>query len=787
MLKLINIHKNYESVDLKVEALKNVNIEFRKSEFVSILGPSGCGKTTLLNLIGGLDRYTFGDLMISGRSTKEYKDKDWDSYRNHSIGFVFQNYNLIPHLNVIENVELALTLSGISKEERKKRATHTLQTVGLGDQLNKKPNQLSGGQMQRVAIARALINDPEILLADEPTGALDSQTSVQVLELLKQIAKDRLIIMVTHNAHLAKDYSNRIIELLDGEVVSDSNPYKNDNLIKKEGEVLTRKEKTSMSFLTALSLSFKNLITKKARTFLTAFAGSIGIIGVAVVLALSNGFQQYIDKMQADTLSNFPIEIQKTTFNTEAIMSMNRKIDLPEYISEKKVIINKVSENQQAMMIENNLTNTYIEEAIETIPQDWYYSISYGRDIKMNIFKEKEIGGTSQIKEISANSGFNKVWKETIDNNEFIQTQYDVLQGHLPQNKNEIIIILDKYNRIDDITLMVLDLYSPLDEIESFSFEDLIGLEFKIIKNDDYFSSNGTNFGIKTIDQTIYDESQTITISGIIRPNKDTQIGAITSSIGYSPELTDYILEVEETSQIVTWLKQPENIGFNPFSGTEYEDSFNSSGRIKTKMEKYEDVLVRLGGSSKISGIKIYPIDFNAKDRIKKHLNDYNETLINEEDKVYYTDIMDVVFSSMNIAINSISYILIAFTSVSLVVSSIMIGIITYVSVIERTREIGVLRSIGARKKDVSRVFNAETIIIGFTAGVIGIVITLILTIPINGIISKLVEGIGNVAKLKVAHMFYLLIISTMLTLVAGLIPSKIASKKDPVEALRSE
>jgi putative ABC transport system permease protein len=791
MLKLINIEKNYYMGSTTVQALKKVNLEFRKSEFVAILGPSGCGKTTLLNLIGGLDRYTDGDIVINNKSTKEYKDADWDAYRNHSIGFVFQNYNLIPHLKVLGNVELALTLSGISIEERKKRAIDTLNKVGLHDQIYKLPNQLSGGQMQRVAIARALVNDPDILLADEPTGALDSETSIQIMEILKEVAKDRLVIMVTHNPDLANQYATRIIRLLDGAVISDSNPYQAE-VAKKDQTKGERLKHTSMSFLTALALSFQNLLTKKARTILTAFAGSIGIIGIALVLALSNGFQSYVDKMQADTLSSYPLIISRESVDFASAAELNMDTSLQEYPEGDTIFINKLMEKLNGIIIRNNITEDYIENVIEKIDPALINGITYSRGVRLNIFKQMSINNLIYYRQISAQNDMSSVmnfsgadiWQEIIDNQSFIESQYDVIAGRLPQNKDEIIIQVDKYNQITDITLLSLGVLTPMSSVDTLTFDDLLSLEYKLILNDDLYSYDSVNDRFvsqvdrnDTITADVYNKGLTLKVVGIVRVNELTNTGSITGAIGYTKELTDYILEEAGKSEIVLWQKA--NPTKDPLTGQAYPADQNVE-------EQYYNTMSRLGGITTPKAINIYPVDFKAKTEIKKYLDNYNQTQEDEVNRIYYTDVMDLLVKSINTTINAISYVLIAFTSISLVVSSIMIGIITYISVLERTKEIGILRSIGARKKDISRVFNAETLIIGFVAGIIGIGVTLLLSIPINIIIDNLVN-ISNIAALKTYHAIFLVLISMALTLIAGLIPSRIAAKKDPVIALRTE
>jgi putative ABC transport system permease protein len=780
MLKLKNIVKHYITSGAKVEALRGINLEFRKNEFVSILGPSGCGKTTMLNIIGGLDRYTSGDLFINGRSTKDFNDQDWDSYRNHSIGFVFQNYNLIPHLNILGNVELALTLSGISIGERRKRAVEALTSVGLADQIHKKPNQLSGGQMQRVAIARALVNNPDILLADEPTGALDTKTSEQIMELLKGIAKDRLVIMVTHNSAIADKYSTRIIKLLDGQVIEDSNPYTSEEQAVAPKTKKSQKgfKKTSMSFFTALSLSLRNLATKKTRTFLTSFAGSIGIIGIAIVLALSNGFQTYIDHMQADTLTAYPIQISQSAIDFTALQNTNVQPDLKQFTSEQKVFVNKVFGNMQNLYIKNTITDKYITEAIETIDPSLYNAISYGVNVNLNIYQETKVNDVTTYASLSSTSS----WQEMMNNDSFINSQYDVIKGKMPSDENEIALVVDSYNRITDIQLKNLGLYDLSSDVTSIDFDDLIGYKYKLILNDDLYTFNGTRFVKNSVDASIYSKGVTLEIVGILRNKENITFGALTSSVVYTPELTSFVLDNAQKSEIVLWQTKEENRKIDAETG----EMFKLNTTNPTYEAAYESKLRALGGITTPSQINIYPKDFKSKELIKKHLDDYNALQENDADKVYYSDVVEVLIGTINTVIDVISYILIAFTAISLVVSSIMIGIITYISVLERTKEIGILRSIGARKKDISRVFNAETIIIGFISGLIGVVFTLILTIPINIILVRLVD-INGLANLKPIHGLMLVIISMTLTLIAGLIPSRIAAKKDPVIALRSE
>lgn len=785
MLELKNVVKNYYVGDMVIEAVRGVSVKFRKNEFVAVLGPSGCGKTTLLNIIGGLDRYTSGDLIINGRSTTKYKDYDWDSYRNHSVGFVFQNYNLIPHQSVLKNVELALTLSGVSKAKRRKMATEALEKVGLGDQLHKKPNQLSGGQQQRVAIARALVNDPDILLADEPTGALDTKTSVPIMEILKEISKDRLIIMVTHNSQLAEKYASRLIRLLDGKIVSDDNPYEGTAEVLEEAKPKKakkkEKQKTAMSFLTALALSLNNLVTKKTRTLLTAFAGSIGIIGIALVLALSNGFQGYINKMQADTLASYPIVITETSVDFTAFQNRPSRTELKKYPDGDVVYVNKIMERLNNFIIFNEITEEYIDEVIKTIDPSLYNGISYLNSVRLNVYKEKtspDITFYQPVRTTSDNMMSGSIWQELIDNTDFVGSQYDVLAGRFPESHDELVIVVDQYNQITDMVLMALGMLDKTAPVDQYKFDEILGTKFHLIYNDALYSFRGTHFVTNNITKAIAEDDEKsleLEVVGIVRLNSETEIGSITGTVGYLSSLTDHVLEKSLNSEIVNWQIENENI--DVFTGNPFTEN--------PEEERYEN-LKKLGGVATPTTINIYPVDINAKEKIKEHLDAYNAAQTEEADKVIYTDLIEVVISSISTIINIISYVLIAFTAISLFVSSIMIGIITYISVLERTKEIGILRSIGARKKDISRVFNAETIIIGFTAGIMGIGITLLFTIPINIILHRLVE-ISNIAKLNPLHGVMMVVISMALTLIAGFIPARIAAKRDPVIALRTE
>ena len=878
MLKLNQITKTYTVGDLHVEALKGITVEFRKSEFVSVLGPSGCGKTTLLNIIGGLDQYTSGDLVINEISTKEYRDSDWDAYRNHRIGFVFQNYNLISHQNVQSNVELALTLSGVSKSERKKRALEALEKVGLSDQAHKKPNQMSGGQMQRVAIARALVNNPDILLADEPTGALDSETSVQIMEILKEISKEKLVIMVTHNPELAARYSTRIIRLLDGMITDDTDPYTAARVepLPKEKRRKTKekgkKQKTSMSFFTALSLSLNNLMTKKARTFMTSFAGSIGIIGIALILALSSGVNAYVKRVEADTLSSYPLTIEASTMDMTGIMSaiLSTQKDKVEHGDDKiysNDLMTDILETMSGQVIINNLEafKAHLEDP-ESGFSELVSDVQYNYSTPLNIYKADTsegvlqvnpsqvltmlgLSGMSDMTEMSGSSSsmstFN-VWTELMDNEELLESQYDVLYGSMPQAYDEAVIIVDKNNEISDYTLYALGIKSPAEleqmmkdimagnpvevgKAEEYTYEYLCSLSYKLLLSTDYYSydeesdrwidrSSDTEY-LKSV---IEDDSRGIEVKivGILRQAEDTASStAVRGSVAYRSDLMEALIEKVNDSEIVkdqnarpdtdvfTGKKFTETTGEEGGAGfdvsmltpeeQEYFMSLTDEEKAEfasaymaqnaTSSATLEGNLEKMGVADldKPSAINIYPVDFESKEEIVAKIEEYNDSRA-EADKIQYTDYISIMMSSVTTIINAISYILIAFVAISLIVSSIMIGIITYISVLERTKEIGILRSIGASKRDISRVFNAETLIVGFAAGIIGIGITLLLTIPVNVIIHAY-TGISGMAALPWLGAIILVAISMFLTFVAGLIPSRFAAKKDPVEALRSE
>ena len=867
MLKLKNIKKTYVSGDEKVEALKGINIEFRKSEFVSILGQSGCGKTTLLNIIGGLDRYTSGDLIINGKSTKDFKDRDWDAYRNYSVGFVFQSYNLIGHQTVLSNVELALTISGVSRKERKQRAIKALEEVGLKEQIHKRPNQLSGGQMQRVAIARALVNNPDIILADEPTGALDTKTSVQVMEILKKISKDKLIIMVTHNPELAEKYSSRIIKILDGKITDDSDPIEHQKEEKKKD---TKKRRTSMKFLTALRLSLNNLMTKKGRTILTSFAGSIGIIGIALILAISTGVQNYINKVEEDTLSSYPITIEESTVDMSSLMqSMSgENTDNTENKEEGKAysadIMNDMITTLSNKKQSNNLKELkkYLDDGDNEITKN-SNSIKYGYDLNINLYRANTYNeivrvnpstvinafGMGDMIEAQNNSAMSSVFGssmmtntdicfEMLDNQQLLESQYDLVKGNWPKQYNEVVLVLKEDGRIDDYTLYSLGLKDQsklkdkwkavengekLDENQestSYSYDDLLNLQFKLLLNSDYYQKQNGLWVNKEDDDNYLKEkinnAETVKVVGIIKQNEQSAVStSVTSGIGYTKQLKEYVVEKSNDAQIVK--EQKENKDVNVFSGLKFptdEDTSStenltteqrmamsklSSEEIAKMMEaysankdaSYEKNLQKLGAVDidTPTSISIYPKDFESKDKISSAIEEYNQKQRDdgkEENTISYTDIVGTMMKSVSQIINTISYVLIAFVAISLIVSSIMIGIITYISVLERTKEIGILRAIGASKKDISRVFNAETLIIGLISGLIGIGITVLLTLPINSMIYA-ITGVKVVTAVPFKAGVVLVLISMFLTIIAGLIPAKIASKKDPVIALRTE
>lgn len=848
MLELKKITKIYDTANFKQRALNDFSIKFRKNEFVSILGPSGSGKTTLLNIIGGLDKYTSGDLLINGISTKKYSDRDWDTYRNHQIGFVFQSYNLIPHQSVLANVELALTLSGVSKLERRKRAEEALNKVGLKDHIYKKPNQLSGGQMQRVAIARALVNNPDILLADEPTGALDSKTSTQIMNLLREVANDRLVIMVTHNKELAETYSTRIIELKDGKITGDSNPFNG----KENDDKNLKNKKTSMSFKTALSLSLNNLMTKKGRTILTVIAGSIGIIGIALILSLSNGIQKYINRVEEETLSSYPLTIQKETVDISSLIeSMTSSIDDETYDDDKIHSINIMGDMFSTLTNEvekNDLKKLkeYFEGSGKKI-NNYVSDIQYSYNVTMNLYKDDndeiiQVNPTTIFNSLGLNtSGLSSIYSgymsnydvfyELMNNDILNKQQYDLVDGKWPENYNEVVLQVDKYNRISDYTLYSLGILdqSVLEEQfknmtlgkevsfekTSYNTDELIGLSFKLVLNTDYYKKTNGIWTNMSNDQKymkkILGNAETIKIVGIIKPNEEAIVsGTNAGMVGYTHELMEHLITKINESQIAK--EQLENKEINVFTNQKFSTNKDFDINNLTKQQlayiqnlsekelaefiqsysenmnsSYEENLTKLGIADLDDpySISIYPKDFDSKEEITKIIEEYNADK-EEKDKIQYTDIVGIMMKSVTNIVDIISKVLIAFVAISLVVSSIMIAIITYISVIERTKEIGILRAIGASKKDISRVFNAETLIIGFFAGIFGIAITIILNIPIN-IIIKNITNVSNISVLPVNGAIILIIISILLTIIAGLIPSRMASKKDPVEALRSE
>lgn len=986
MLEIRNIVKNYETGSETVHALKGVSIAFRESELVSILGQSGCGKTTLLNIIGGLDQYTSGDLIINGQSTKQYKSADWDIYRNHSVGFIFQSYNLIPHQSVLSNVELALTLSGVSKAERRRRAKEALEKVGLGNQLNKRPNQMSGGQMQRVAIARALVNDPDILLADEPTGALDSETSIQIMELVKEIAKDRLVIMVTHNPELAEKYSTRIVKLLDGRIVGDSDPFdpaKEPAHSEVRKTEVTKGQKTSMSFLTALSLSKNNLMTKKGRTFLTSFAGSIGIIGIALILSLSNGVQEYINSVERSTLASFPVSIQHETVDYTSLMTsmMNVRDNAEENRDPDRIYTNDISTEMMKTMLSEMQTNNLAEfkEYLESDPDGISASIEeiqYSYDSNLYIYGHSADGDIMQINPSTVMSAM--MGQSMADNvsqmtntysslmgsssmssydafrellsTDMLKTEYEVLAGRLPEAYNEVVVLVTDRNELSDVTLYTLGLRDQ-GELEgmmssvmagesfdldtgdlSFSYDDLMGMEFSMLTAPEFYQKNddGTWTDMRSDSEFMEQAAENglkLKVVGILKPDADSLISSTNSGgIGYTHALTEYMIDKTNSSELVK--AQKENPDVDVFTGIEFpkadeeeeqpmsqseamemltgmlteeqrtkinegimaalteeqqaqiqsammgmvsDEQINSimmgvltpeqltqlqsgadvnslltdaqkaqmsaqiaasltaeqnaelsammNGMVDpTKMytifmqvlttdqlrqlmdmtkepettdATYDGNLKLLGVAelSEPSSMKIYATDFESKEKITQLIEKYNDSKIvddNQADVINYTDYVGLMMSSVSDIINAISYILIAFVAISLIVSSIMIGIITYISVLERTKEIGILRAMGASKRDISNVFNAETLIVGFSAGVIGIAVTLLLNIPINIIIEN-ITGIANVALLPWQGGVILVVISMLLTLIAGLVPAGVAAKKDPVEALRTE
>ena len=889
MLELKQITKDYPAGDTVVHALKGISVTFRDREFVSILGQSGCGKTTLLNIIGGLDQYTRGDLVINGRSTKSYHDRDWDTYRNHSVGFVFQSYNLIPHQTVIANVEMALLLSGVSKAERRERATEALRKVGLGDHLHKKPNQLSGGQMQRVAIARAIVNDPEIILADEPTGALDTATSVEVMEILKQLSRDRLVIMVTHNPELAEQYSDRVIRISDGVVTDDSDPCVNERLTEEQVQqhaiADASKGKRSMSYASAVSLSFTNLMTKKGRTFLTAFAGSIGIIGIALILSLSDGAQNYIAETEESTMGSYPLTIQETSVDMASMMTSmmgTAESSAAENTSgevESKDLVTDMVSGVTEGATENDMGA--IKEWLDSNPGDideLVTDIQYAYDTPLNIYKADtskgpvqvnpatvmdslgfSMNGSTQTEMLSSMSGGTgsayDVWTPLLSNKETWERDYDVVAGCMPEAWNEVVLYADKNDRISDYTLYALGLLDQADlrgmmsdalagekvsaaDKTSYSYDELMDLEFKVLpETAKYAESDDGVWEDKSEDDDYLtqaiDDAESVRVVGIVRPTEENSSGSNWGAVLYTPELMEHLVnEVDESDVVAAQEENPDTDIFTgvPFatndaealtmesieamieqmpgeqgeqigayvdqmraqgmSDEEIAEAFSEQMSEETDNATYEGNLEKLGVADldEPASISIYPMDFEAKERVDELIDEYNDQIAadGEGQEIQYTDIVGTMMSSVTDIVNAITYILIAFVAISLVVSSIMIGIITYISVLERTKEIGILRSIGASKRDVSRIFTAETFIIGLVSGVLGIVVTVLLDIPVNVIIEQ-VAGVKDLAAVPVGAGAALVLISVLLSLIAGFAPSRVAAKKDPVTALRTE
>ena len=891
MLELKGITKDYPSGDTVVHALKGISVTFRDREFVSILGQSGCGKTTLLNIIGGLDQYTRGDLVINGRSTKSYLDRDWDTYRNHSVGFVFQSYNLIPHQSVIANVEMALLLSGAPASERRRRAEEALAQVGLADHIHKKPNQLSGGQMQRVAIARAIVNDPEIILADEPTGALDTDTSVEVMEILKRLSRDRLVIMVTHNPQLAEAYSDRIVRIQDGLITSDTDPVdpERESLsaeqIQQHAVADVRKGKRGMSYLSAIGLSFNNLMTKKGRTFLTAFAGSIGIIGIALILSLSDGAQNYIADTEESTMGSYPLTIQQTSMDMASMMTA--MMGTSDEVSSANTSGEVESKDLVTDMV-SGVANGSTENDMEAIKawldgnpgdiQDYVTDIQYSYDSPLNVFKSDtsdgvvqvnpatvmdalgfSMSGSTQTEMLSSMSGGSgsayDVWTPLLANKETWERDYDVVAGRMPESWNEVVVYVDKNDRISDYTLYALGLLDQ-DELRgmmsdvlagekveahektSYTYDDLLDLTFKLVPESSKYAEDDEGVWQDMSEDTAYmrevvDDADEIRVVGIVRPSEDNEVGSNWGAVLYTPELMEHLIgEVDASAAVAA---QRDNPSVDIFTGVTFPDdteveldmdaidamieqmpssqgdelrayvdelrdegmsdeaiasAFSRQLSNQTDNATYEGNLEKLGVADLDDpySISIYPIDFEAKEYIDGLIDDYNAQIRadGEGTEIQYTDIVGTMMSSVTDIVNSLTYILISFVAISLVVSSIMIGIITYISVLERTKEIGILRSIGASKRDVSRIFTAETFIIGFVSGALGILVTVLLDIPVNMIIEQ-VSGVHDLAAVPAGAGATLVMISVVLSLIAGLAPSRMAAKKDPVTALRTE
>lgn len=843
MLRLTNVVKEYGTAENKVLALKGVSLDFRKNEFVSILGASGCGKTTMLNIVGGLDRYTEGDIIIDGVSTKKYKDVDWDTYRNHKIGFIFQSYNLISHLNIIENVELSLTLSGIGASERKKRAEAALEAVGLQEKKNKKPNQLSGGQMQRVSIARALVNNPSIILADEPTGALDSVTSVQIMELLKELAKDRLVIMVTHNRELAETYSTRIVTISDGQIVSDSNPYDytqemeidaekkkveekklleesieeesviNENVsvadsvedkkAKKKDKLIVKAKKrvlkhSSMSFLTAVKLSAKNMLTKKGRTVMTAIASSIGIIGVALVLAISNGFTGYISDMERTTLAGYPITVEQAGIDLAKAMTVMSSADTSENKkrpNEDVIVYYSNSSIVDAMEIiqTNNITDEMVSALEKTVSLGYASAVqkTYGYNMTVVGKIEKKSGMTYEKLNASAggmsmssimSSGYDIGWQALVGNESYTLSQYDVVEGVFPTQANQVVLIIDQYNQVSKSVYDSLNLSG-----KQTGFSEVIGKKFKVVGNDNVYSQNSAGYFDESEDYermySVGEKNIEVEIVGIIREKEGMLMTMQTPGVGYTQALAEEMLVIEDNSAIVKAQRLAKD--YDVISGKTLDEINEGNTGILASISKttHKTLLQKIGGDKTPITVSIYPLNFEGKEKIISYIANYNLTA---EDKISFSDMSAIATSTMKQMVKVISIVLVCFAAVSLLVSSVMISIITYVSVVERTKEIGILRSLGARKKDIAGVFNAETFIIGFGSGVLGVIITYLLSIPINLIIKAKI-GIGTLCMLSPWHALLMIGISILLTVIAGLSPALMASKKDPVIALRTE
>ena len=783
MLQLRNIKKSFKTGDFIQHALKGISLDFRENEFVAILGTSGSGKTTLLNIIGGLDQYDSGDLIINGKSTKDFKSKNWDSYRNNSVGFIFQSYNLISHISVLSNVEMSMTLSGVSSREKRKRALDVLEKVGLKDHANKKPNQLSGGQMQRVAIARALVNNPDIILADEPTGALDSETSVQIMDLIKEIAKEKLVIMVTHNPELAKEYATRIVNIKDGEVISDSNPVSETETLNKDYKM----KKTSMGFFSALKLSFTNIWTKKGRTLLTSFASSIGIIGIAIILSLSSGFQIKIDEYMKDAMDKFPIiintqvaEIDEETMKEQSDEVSSIMKGTAEYADTDEVVL---YDSTFSSKIHKNIISDEYRNYIESADKNICSSIGYIHVTSMNALRKIDnkvqpvqfSAGINQQAQSTANGMTNMsvtTYPKMLDKNrDYLKEYYDILEGEYPSNTTDVVLVVDNKNRVDIKTMKNLGFNT--ENGEPIKFEDIVGTELKIVSNDDYYVKTQYGFMPKSNYDEMYnsDDNITLKIVGIVRSKPSVKISLLAGGIAYSNDLAEQIIDKNINSEIV---KAQQEADYNIFTKEKFQDEDG-----KTNM------LWVLGGTKIPAAAILYPTSFDNKDELIQYLDKYNEGK-NNDDKVIYMDLSETITGMTSGIMDAITIVLVAFSAISLVVSTIMIAIITYISVLERTKEIGILRAIGARKKDITRVFNAETFIIGLCSGGLGILIARLMLIPINSVLKGLTD-LENIAVLKPIYAIVLVAISVGLTLIGGWIPAKMAAKKDPVKALRTE